>query len=374
MKPFVKWPGGKSSELEIILKNIPETINNYYEPFVGGGAVYLSMKNCNRYYINDKSLELISLYKNIKANNAKFINYVFEINNAWKCLYVFIASYLNDLHSLYVDYRSNKISEKELAKLLEPILMHITIVFENNISSDLFLVKDRLFVEFNSNVFRKYTRMKILELKKGFLSDEDIINNIKTGFKSGLYMYFRLVYNQYDTLKYDENYKVALFYFIREFTYSSMFRYNNKGEFNVPYGGMSYNDKNLDYKLDCFKDVNLYNLLNKTDIYSLDFETFFSKFALTENDFIFLDPPYDSEFSTYAKNVFSNEDHIRLCDFLKNTKARFMLVIKNTDFIYDLYKDFYISSFDKKYCVSFKNRNNKEVKHLLITNYNVERV
>lgn len=44
---------------------------------------------------------------------------------------------------------------------------------------------------------------------------------------------------------------------------------------------------------------------------------------------------------------------------------------KNTDFIYNLYNNehFNITSFDKKYMVSFMNRNNKDVEHLVITNY-----
>ena len=55
-----------------------------------------------------------------------------------------------------------------------------------------------------------------------------------------------------------------------------------------------------------------------------------------------------------------------------------MIVIKNTDLITSLYKEgclckngnsLKISSFEKKYMVSFKNRNNKDVEHLLITNY-----
>lgn len=50
-----------------------------------------------------------------------------------------------------------------------------------------------------------------------------------------------------------------------------------------------------------------------------------------------------------------------------------MMVIKNTDFIYELYnKDgVYMTSFDKKYLVSFQNRNDKDVEHLLITNYKI---
>jgi DNA adenine methylase len=50
-----------------------------------------------------------------------------------------------------------------------------------------------------------------------------------------------------------------------------------------------------------------------------------------------------------------------------------MMIIKNTEFIYSLYdkKDIYITSFDKKYLVSFQNRNNKDAKHLIITNYKI---
>ena len=48
-----------------------------------------------------------------------------------------------------------------------------------------------------------------------------------------------------------------------------------------------------------------------------------------------------------------------------------MLVIKSTPYILSLYenKGFNIYSFDKKYMVNFQNRNDRDVKHLMITNY-----
>ena len=48
-----------------------------------------------------------------------------------------------------------------------------------------------------------------------------------------------------------------------------------------------------------------------------------------------------------------------------------MMIIKNTDFIFELYNDkgLNIQSFEKTYLVSFMNRNDKNVEHLLITNY-----
>ena len=108
---------------------------------------------------------------------------------------------------------------------------------------------------------------------------------------------------------------------------------------------------------------------------NLDFEEFFRKHIPSENDFIFLDSPYDSEFSTYAQNEFGRADQERLADFLySECKAKWQMIIKYTPFIYSLYDrpGLYIAKFDKKYQVSFMNRNDKDCEHLIITNYKVE--
>ncbi len=96
------------------------------------------------------------------------------------------------------------------------------------------------------------------------------------------------------------------------------------------------------------------------------------KHSPIKKDFIFLDPPYDTEFSTYAQNEFNRNDQERLANYLiKNTRAKWMMIIKNTNFILNLYsnKGLSIEIFDKTYLVSFMNRNNKQTEHLLIKNY-----
>lgn len=85
-----------------------------------------------------------------------------------------------------------------------------------------------------------------------------------------------------------------------------------------------------------------------------------------------MDPPYDSEFSTYAQHAFTRDDQERLAHYMiYECKAKWMMIIKNTDFVYELYnkKGINIRTFDKEYLVSFMNRNDKKVTHLLITNY-----
>ena len=151
------------------------------------------------------------------------------------------------------------------------------------------------------------------------------------------------------------------------------FKYiNDKGEFNVPYGGISYNHKLMQSKVDYYHSPKLLEHFAKTTIENLDFLDFFRKHNPTEKDFVFLDPPYDTEFSTYAQNEFTQADQKRLADYLcEECKAKWQLVIKYTPFIYSLYdrKGIIIQKFDKKYLVSFMNRNDKDVEHLIITNY-----
>ena len=104
----------------------------------------------------------------------------------------------------------------------------------------------------------------------------------------------------------------------------------------------------------------------------MDFEAFLRVTQPTEKDFVFLDPPYDSEFSTYAQNAFTKLDQERLANLMINEcRAKWMMIIKNTEFIYNLYdkKGINIKTFYKEYLVSFMNRNDKKVTHLLITNY-----
>ena len=372
MKPFIKWPGGKSKELSIILNNLPNRIEKYYEPFIGGGAVYLGLDEFRHYFINDKSDELISLYQAIKNQDETFFNAIKEIDKCWKILEDVIEKHIEVFANIYDNYKTHTIDNHELSKFVEVFIIANSNEFSGIFNEKLILDGERILKNLYQSVSRKLIRMKVIEAKKGELSIEDIKMNIETGFKGGLYTHFRFLYNNSERLKIGKSMKIALFYFIREYCYSSMFRYNKSGGFNVPYGGMSYNRKYLTRKIEIMEGPQIIERLNKTEISSFDFEDFLNINTPGSNDFIFLDPPYDTSFSTYANNTFNLSCHVRLSEFCKKTKANFMLVIKNTDFIHDLYKDFNIKSFDKKYLVSFQNRNDKNVEHLLITNYNLE--
>jgi DNA adenine methylase len=370
--PLLKWPGGKEQELKYIIPKLPEKFADYYEPFVGGGAVYTAIQADN-YYINDKSDELICLYQSITNGDREvFFKALDEIIHNWDLLTTVIKKNATFFIETYKKYSQDKIDDNKLKDtLFEFILTHsdqfngmFSIMFNFNI--------ENFIKEIKINLIRKIKRMKELERIKHILPDNDILDNIETALKSAFYMHFRHIYNNTAKYKINRAFKSAIFLFIRNFAYSGMFRYNSNGDFNVPYGGIAYNRKNFLKKVDYLRTKELKSLLDKTTIENLDFEDFFEKHQPTNKDFVFLDPPYDSDFNTYAKNEFTKADQKRLADYLiKKCKAKWMMIIKNTDFIFDLYdnKGLNIQSFDKTYLVSFMNRNDKNVEHLLITNY-----
>lgn len=331
MKTFLKYPGGKTKEIPVIKENLPKEIKRYFEPFVGGGSVYLNLSICNS-YINDFSEDLINVYKNIKDQNLKFKEYLLDFDYIWKSLE-------NDNFNI------------------------------NFFDKYAYIDKEKFVIYFKKALDRKNkTVNKIFEDNGSYITRDNGDLNL-TSRKTSFYMIIRDLYNAPNT---EKDLKTACYYFLREYCYSSMFRYSKDGNFNVPYGGISYNKKSITQKINYMYSEEMHEYIKNTKIFNLDFEIFLNNFELDDGDFIFLDPPYDSNFSTYDNKIFDRKEQIRLNKFLNNTKAKWMLVIKKTDFIYDLYKDFYIYEYENNYAVSFKNRNDRKVEHLLITNYEIE--
>lgn len=65
--PIVKWVGGKRQLMFELLKNMPENYNRYFEPFIGGGALFFELQPDNA-YISDMNEELINLYEVVRDN------------------------------------------------------------------------------------------------------------------------------------------------------------------------------------------------------------------------------------------------------------------------------------------------------------------
>ena len=86
-KPFLKWAGGKAGLLENLLPFVPKDFSAYFEPFVGGGALFFALQNqrffstnaphlkpTKKIILSDKNTELINAYKAIQNNPHKVLS------------------------------------------------------------------------------------------------------------------------------------------------------------------------------------------------------------------------------------------------------------------------------------------------------------
>lgn len=370
LSPIIKWAGGKEKELSFIFANAPQDFEHYYEPFVGGGAVFAAFP-AQRHFINDKSQELILLYRSIASSDPNFFVWLDRIEAIWTTMLAFVDRH-RSLCDSYLSFREGELSGEQLETTILAFLAQYAVELNSILLPSFQWHRHVYHKELQKNIVRKMARMRQIEQKKSPMPQEDIYDNIETAFMSAVYMYFRYIYNDRVLMSCDRGLCIAVFVFIRNYAYSGMFRYSRKGEFNVPYGGIGYNHKHLQKKIDYYKSAALREHLSDTVMCNLDFEAFLQSHVPQEHDFVFLDPPYDSEFSTYAQNVFSQDDHRRLAHYLiEECRAKWMMIIKYTPFILSLYSGvgLTIKTFDKKYLVSFMNRNDKNAEHLMIMNY-----
>ncbi|MFI3321058.1 MAG: Dam family site-specific DNA-(adenine-N6)-methyltransferase [Rikenellaceae bacterium] len=179
-----------------------------------------------------------------------------------------------------------------------------------------------------------------------------------------LYYELRTMFNNTVEKRYSD---ALLYFFINKTAYSGMIRYNAKGDFNVPFGRY----KNLNTSLVTLQHS---KLLEHTDIFNADYKVIFD---MAENDdFMFLDPPYDCVFSDYGnkeyKDGFNDTNHTVLADDFRNLKCKALLVIGRTPLTEKLYGDMIIAEYAKTYAVNIRNRFKSATSHILVANYQTD--
>ena len=275
-KPFVKWAGGKRQILDKLIKYVPEDFNTYYEPFVGGGALFFELSPKNA-VINDSNEELINVFRCIK-------------------------------------------DEEKLTKMCNELNHH-----EANHSEEY------------------YYKIRNIDRDK----------------------------NKFNRLS---DYKrAARTIYLNKTCFNGLYRVNSKGEFNVPFGKKlkvnTYEGQNIGI-------IHAYLNFNNIKILSIDFEEAVKD--AKEGDFIYFDPPYDSDtytFNSYTEDGFSKDEQIRLSNVFKNLSDRgcyVMLSNHNTVLINELYKDFYIHKITAKRNINSNGKKRGKVEEVIITNYEID--
>jgi DNA adenine methylase len=80
-KPFLQWIGGKRKIASQLKEYIPKNVKNYYEPFLGGGALFFNVSHLfKKCFLSDINLDLVTSYNAIKNNPREVCKQVMELN------------------------------------------------------------------------------------------------------------------------------------------------------------------------------------------------------------------------------------------------------------------------------------------------------
>ena len=341
-RPLLKWTGGKSAELPIIRRLIPEEIGRYIEPFVGGGALLFAMPSSQAALANDFCQDLITLYKDMAALNPLFMEALSQIERCWL-----------DIGEIAPTQPEEGVQAAASAVCASATLLPGWLGEETGRHASAGLRRKRAFLA-----------------KLEGQPRDSAAPLLEAAIKSGLYTALRAAYNRAEP----GPVRSALFWFMREFAYGGMFRTNASGGFNIPYGGISYNGRSMSARVEQLQSAAIRARMQSCEFHNLEFQAFLDLVKPQPDDFVFLDPPYDSVFSSYDGNHFRQADHVRLASCLAGLSARWMMVIAATPFTEETYTRLpgvHTSSFDKTYQGHILGRNDRNARHLVIANYDL---
>jgi DNA adenine methylase len=356
VNPIIKWPGGKGSELPIIRPLIPAHAR-FVEPFAGGAALYLALEPTAG-ILNDVDAQLIDLYRRVGAGTQNTRDAFLGLLTAWE------AS--RDA----AEVRGVALRQAYQAGSLDAVAM------ARDWASEVARVSGPIGTDALARIGARALTNKANRLgalaRRAPISDPDLERQLATGLLAGFYTCIRDAYAPADP-----DQRAAAWWFLREMCYGSMFRFNRAGHFNIPYGGASYNRKDLRAKVEALLSPAAQRVFAAAELHNQDFRAFFAAYGVGRpHDFVFLDPPYDSEFSGYSNHPFNQAEQRTLAEIIAHLVAPAMLVIKDSAFIRGLYEGLAardprvgVSSYAQIYSYNVRGRNVRAVDHLLITNF-----
>lgn len=158
--------------------------------------------------------------------------------------------------------------------------------------------------------------------------------------------------------------------YLNKACFNGLYRVNSKGEFNVPFGKKikvnTYEGSNL-------ITVSNYLTINDIKILSCDFEEAVGD--AKKGDFVYFDPPYDSDtstFNSYTEDGFNKDEQRRLAEVFKELDKKgvyVMLSNHNTILVNELYKDYNINVIHAKRNINANGKKRGKVEEVIITNY-----
>jgi DNA adenine methylase len=174
-------------------------------------------------------------------------------------------------------------------------------------------------------------------------------------------------YSQLSNIK-----KASRIIYLNKTCYNGLFRVNQQGEFNAPFG--RYKNPNIVNETTLRAVSNYFNKA-KITFKCGDFEEAVK--GIRKGSFVYFDPPYDpvsdsANFTGYDKGGFDREEQTRLkklCDKLDTQGIKFLLSNSATEFILELYKDYNITIVQANRAINSRGDKRGKIDEVLVKNY-----
>lgn len=220
--------------------------------------------------------------------------------------------------------------------------------------------------DINHDLIRVYTVIKnnveelIEELKK-YKNEAEFFYSVRD-LDRDKYLYKSL----------SETEKAARIIYLNKTCYNGLYRVNNAGEFNSPFG--FYSNPNV-VNEPVLRAVSAYFNKNNIHFSSVDYSEVLTD--IKKGTFVYLDPPYDpisetSNFTGYSKNGFTKDEQVRLrknCDDLDRHGIKFMLSNSATSFILEQYSKYNITIVKAKRAINSVGSKRGNVDEIVVRNY-----
>lgn len=349
------------------VKNMfPIKIRNYYDLFFSNSLFFSYLTENKLFrgnsYLNCQAKELTRFWKYFLAKDNNFTKYLIDLNN------ILVASTIDsyDLKE-YIPELTKYLKDEEKVASLTYFLDEISNLFtyRNTLFLDNLRLKvDRITQNINFNVMNT---IAVLQQQKN-ITNEAIVQGVNTAIKKAIYKEIDIIYNQEKTV--DSPRLSVMYYYLHSSCYPYKYRYNSKGDFIVPYGGVTYNSLNFDIQLDyltskessfrgCIECKNYMQYLQeigtKTDT----------------NDFILAIPPVKTNLLSYNQLTFNTDDEIKLFELLKRIKCKFLLVLNKSEFTDEIKEktDLKIINIRSRYPFVSKGQHAAKENKVIIKNY-----
>jgi len=225
--------------------------------------------------------------------------------------------------------------------------------------------KNSIINDYNSELINVYSVIKE--------NLSELITDLKKHKNEPDYFYdIRKLDREKDFHQLDNVQRASRLIYLNKTCYNGLYRVNNAGEFNSPFG--RYKNPNI-VNEPVLKAVSAYLNANNVQLFNKDYEEILN--GLDENSFVYLDPPYhpiseSSSFTGYIQGGWNMFDQLRLreaCDTLTERGIRFLLSNSASGFIKEQYQNYNISLVKATRTINANAEKRGEVNEVLIRNY-----